>query len=234
MPAPTKPLASVDTTLMKMSDALFRLSPGLLGTLDSDLNCPIMSPLDENADETERIGCAHLLDARLQLINGQVSESKPAGIPEIRLEPDPGVLGPTASSSSGSIASRRPGAPTLLLRAKPFDVSNAHPKHISALLRLLYVHSCINPANQSPHVPSLLVPLYAVLVMEVEPENLAHAEADTFWLFEALVGEFSELEDQEGGKVWMKNFSDRLAQADEELSASLVWAILSERLTALT
>ncbi|OAX43570.1 hypothetical protein K503DRAFT_126164 [Rhizopogon vinicolor AM-OR11-026] len=206
IPAPTKPLGGVDTTLMNISDALFRLPHELFGTLDSDLNCPIMSPLDENADKSERIGCAQLLDARLQLIDGQISESKPTGIPEIRLE------------RSGSIASRRPGVPTLLLRAKPSDVCNAHPKHVSALLRLLYLHSCINPANQSPHIPSLLVPLYAVLVMEVEPEDLAHAEADTFWLFEALVGEFSELEDQEGGKVWMKKFSDRLAQADDELS----------------
>lgn len=227
MSAPTKPLGGVDTTLMEISDALFRLPDGLFDTLDSDLNCPIMSPLDENTDETRRIGCAHLLDARLQLLHRQTSETKPAGIPEIRLEPDAGVPELTASSSSGSIASRRPGAPTLLLRAKPFDVCNAHPKHVSALLRLLYLHSCINPANQSPHIPSLLVPLYAVLVMEVEPEDLAHAEADTFWLFEALVGEFSELEDQEGGKVWMKKFSDRLTQADEDLAASLVRALLN-------
>ncbi|KAG0704141.1 hypothetical protein DFH29DRAFT_393198 [Suillus ampliporus] len=118
------------------------------------------------------------------------------------------MLDLTPSPSSDSIASRRPGAPTTLLHAKVFDVSSAHPRHISALLHLLYLHSCINPANQSPHIPSLLVPLYVVLVREVETEDLAHAEADTFWLFEALVGEFSELADQEGGKVWMKTFSD--------------------------
>ncbi|KAG0705900.1 regulator of Vps4 activity in the MVB pathway-domain-containing protein [Suillus ampliporus] len=221
MPSPTKPLSGIDTTLMNISDSLFRLPPGLFDTLDSDPKCPTMSPLDENADETERVGCAHLIDARLLILRGQISTSKPAGIPEIRLEPEAGTLDLTPSPSSDSIASRRPGAPTTLLHAKLFDVSSAHPRHISALLRLLYLHSCINPANQSPHIPSLLVPLYAVLVREVEPEDLAHAEADTFWLFEALVGEFSELADQEGGKVWMKTFSDRLAQADGELAASL-------------
>lgn len=220
-PAPTKPLSNNDTTLMKISESLFRLPHGLFDTLDSRPNCPTMSPLDENADENERIGCAHLLDARLQVLRGQISASKPAGIPEIRLEPDDGTLELSQLPSSGSIASRRPGAPTTLLHAGPFGGSSAHPQHISALLRLLYLHSCINPANQSPDIPSLLVPLYAVLVREVEPEDLAHAEADTFWLFEALVGEFSELADQEGGKVWMKKFSDRLAQADGELAASL-------------
>lgn len=219
MPAPTKPLSNIDTALMKISESLFRLPPGLFDTLASGPNCPIMSPLDENIDETERIGCAHLLDARLQILRGQISASEPAGIPEIRLEPDAGTLELSQLPSSGSIASRRPGAPTTLLHAGPFGGS--HPQHISALLRLLYLHSCINPANQSPDIPSLLVPLYAVLVREVEPEDLVHAEADTFWLFEVLVGEFSELADQEGGKVWMKKFSDRLAQADGELAASL-------------
>ncbi|KAG2367514.1 regulator of Vps4 activity in the MVB pathway-domain-containing protein [Suillus spraguei] len=219
MPAPTKPLSNIDTTLMKISESLFRLPPGLFDTLDSGPNCPIMSPLDENIDETERIGYAHLLDARLQVLREQISASEPAGIPEIRLEPDAGTLELSQLPSSGSIASRRSGAPTTLLHAGPFGGS--HPQHISALLRLLYLHSCINPANQSPDIPSLLVPLYAVLVREVEPEDLAHAEADTFWLFEVLVGEFSDLADQEGGKVWMKKFSDRLTQADEELAASL-------------
>lgn len=221
MPAPTKPLNSVDTTLINISESLFRLPPGLFDTLDSAPNCPTMSPLDENADESERVGCAHLLDARLQVLRGQISASKPAGIPEIRLEPDAGTLELSQLPSSSSIPSRRPGAPTTLLHAGPFGGSSAHPQHILALLRLLYLHSCINPANQSPDIPSLLVPLYAVLVREVEPEDLAHAEADTFWLFEALIGEFSELADQEGGKVWMKKFSDRLAQTDVELAASL-------------
>lgn len=218
MPAPTKPLSNTDTTLMKMSESLFRLPPELFDTLDIGTNCPTLSPLDENADETERIGCAHLLDARLQVLHGQISASNPAGIPEIRLEPDIGTL---ELSQLPSMDSCGPGASTTLLHAGPFGGSSAHPQHISALLRLLYLHSCINPANQSPDIPSLLVPLYTVLIREVEPEDSAHAEADTFWLFEALVGEFSELADQEGGKVWMKKFSDRLAQADGELAASL-------------
>lgn len=221
LPAPTKPLSNIDTALMKISESLFRLPHGLFDTLDSGPNYLTLSPLDENADETERIGCAHLLDARLQVLRSQMSASKPAGIPEIRLEPDVGTLELSQLPSSDSIASRRPGAPTTLLHAGPFGGSSAHPQHISALLRLLYLHSCINPANQSPDIPSLLVPLYAVLIREVEQEDLAHAEADTFWLFEALVGEFSELADQDGGKVWMKKFSDRLAQADGELAASL-------------
>jgi hypothetical protein len=69
---------------------------------------------------------------------------------------------------------------------------------------------------------SLLIPLYSVLLQEVESPDVAHVEADTFWLFEAMVGEFAELEDDEGGNGWMRRFSDRLAWADPELSADLV------------
>lgn len=69
---------------------------------------------------------------------------------------------------------------------------------------------------------SLLIPLYAVLNEEVEPQDQAHIEADTFWLFEAMVSEFSELEDQDGGNRWMKKFGERVAWADPELSSDLV------------
>jgi hypothetical protein len=61
-----------------------------------------------------------------------------------------------------------------------------------------------------------------VLNHEVELEDLAHVEADTFWVFEAMVGEFSGLEDEEGGNICMKNFSHRLAWADGDLFNDLV------------
>ena len=57
---------------------------------------------------------------------------------------------------------------------------------------------------------------------EIEPADAAHAEADTFWLFEALIGELVELEEEEGGKVWMQRFSERLCAADGELTENLV------------
>ncbi|KAG5636809.1 hypothetical protein H0H81_006797 [Sphagnurus paluster] len=60
-----------------------------------------------------------------------------------------------------------------------------------------------------------------VLNQEIVPEDLAHAEADTFWLFEAMVGEFSELEDEEGGSVWMKKFGERMSWADPDLFQNL-------------
>jgi hypothetical protein len=56
----------------------------------------------------------------------------------------------------------------------------------------------------------------------MDPKDVAHVEADTFWVFEAMIGEFSELEDEEGGNIWMKKLGDRLAWADAELSANLV------------
>ena len=57
---------------------------------------------------------------------------------------------------------------------------------------------------------------------EIDLEDMAHVEADTFWLFEAMVADFSELEDEEGGAVWMKKFSERLTWADPELSENMV------------
>jgi hypothetical protein len=78
--------------------------------------------------------------------------------------------------------------------------------------------------NHSPHVPSLLIPLYSILIQETDPKDTAHVEADTFWVFEAMIGEFSELEDEEGGNIWMKKLSERLLWADEELSTNLVRA----------
>jgi len=73
---------------------------------------------------------------------------------------------------------------------------------------------------------SLLIPLYSVLHREVESPDVAHVEADTFWLFESMVGEFADLEDEGGGNEWMRRFSDRLQWADPELSADLVSLIL--------
>ena len=57
---------------------------------------------------------------------------------------------------------------------------------------------------------------------EADPSDLAHAEADTFWLFESLLREISELEEEEGGTLWMKRLGERLATADPELYEDLV------------
>jgi hypothetical protein len=79
----------------------------------------------------------------------------------------------------------------------------------------------INPGNISPHSSSLLVPLYSALMQEVDSEDLAHVEADTFWLFEAILAELLGLEDN-SGKDWMEKLSERLAWADNDLFVHLV------------
>ena len=58
--------------------------------------------------------------------------------------------------------------------------------------------------------------------MEADPAELAHAEADAFWMFEKLLQEVSELEESEGGVVWMGKLKERLAMADNELLEDLV------------
>ena len=172
-------------------------------------------PLDEDASDDVTIDCARNIDVRLQHIHKHNTEPRGLGIPEIRLEPQ---IQHTQSDSEEDEAH----TPTTLVQAKSFNSSPAHRNHLSALLRLLYIHSCLNPANQVPHIPALLVPLYSTLTREIEPADAAHAEADTFWLFEALIGELVELEEEEGGKVWMQRFSERLRAADGELAENLV------------
>ncbi|KAG6330353.1 hypothetical protein ID866_8735 [Astraeus odoratus] len=215
LPPPSSPLAHADATILRVSESLFRLPPEMFALLEDEPENYSLCPLDETAEESIRITCARDLDLRMQLVRQASNSNEPEapGIPEIRLESD--------VQSLPSDASQGDETHTTLLQAKSFDAPPAHPKHLSALFRLLYLHACLNPANQAPHIPALLVPLYSALTREVEPADAAHAEADTFWLFEALVGELVELEDEEGGKVWMRRFSGRLAIADPELSENL-------------
>ncbi|KAH8106747.1 regulator of Vps4 activity in the MVB pathway-domain-containing protein [Cristinia sonorae] len=124
-------------------------------------------------------------------------------------------------SAPDTPASTHSSLPTTLLASKAYTAAGAHPKHASALLRLLYIHSCLNPANRAPQVASLLVPIYSALADEADPDDLAHVEADAFWLFETVVGEFADLEDPDLCNVWMKKFGGRLSWADVELAENL-------------
>lgn len=202
LPPPSTPLLPVDTALLNASNQLSSVPSSLFSGLAHEAEFHELCPLDNSAPQEIKILCARNLDTRLAAIRdrGQSVSSSPA-TPEIRLEAD-------EHSQQES---------TLLSSSSSRTVGNAHQKHVTALLRLLYLHTSVNSGNLSPYIASLLVPLYAVLNQEVEPEELAHVEADTFWLFETMVGEFAELEDEEGGNICMKNFSRRLAWADVDL-----------------
>ena len=151
-------------------------------------------PLDEDASDDVKIDCARSIDIRLQYIHMHNSEPHVLSIPEIRLELQ--IQHTPSDSEEDEVHT-----PTTLVQAKPFNSPPVHRKHLSALLRLLYIHSCLNPANQVPHIPALLVPLYSTLTWEIEPADVAHAEASTFWLFEVFIRELVEFEEEEGGKV---------------------------------
>lgn len=208
----------MDSSLLGVSHQLSRILPGLFDGLEVEPQHSHQCPLDSTATESIKLACSSNLDLRLAAIKTRhPQDANIASIPEIRLE---GITD-NAPSDSETIAARRRQAPSLLAASNPYN-NKAHPIHMSALLRLLYLHCSINPGNISPHLPSLLVPLYSVLCQEVDVEDLAHVEADTFWLFESIVGEFSELEDEEGGTVWMQKFGQRLAWADPDLQTSLV------------
>ncbi|PBK96735.1 hypothetical protein ARMGADRAFT_988770 [Armillaria gallica] len=217
---PTTPLSVLDTALENVSKQLSRVPPDLFACLVDEPESSPLCPLDDLCPEATRIFCASNLDRRLEAIKAVHSPSASIGIPEIRLESEAETT-TNEDSQQGTFSIRRSNIPPTLFVSKSLSEGMAHSKHMSALYRLLYIHSAINPGNLSPHIPNLLVPLYSVLMQEIEPEDIAHAEADTFWLFEAVVGEFSELEDEEGSTVWMKKFGDRLAWADSDLHYSL-------------
>lgn len=213
---------------MEAVKQLSQVPPNLYTLLEEDPEWVGISPLDEDAPEESRIPYAYNLDKRLDAISqkdsGEVCdlnatpESCP-GIDDIPATPEISVTAPEDPSDE------TPAAPTTLMASRSFGTaSNTSRKHVSALVRLLYVHSCLNPAHRSPYIASLLIPLYSVLNMEIEVQDVAHAEADTFWLFETVVSEFSPLEDEaEGeGALWIKKLGDRVWWADSEFYTDLV------------
>ncbi|KAF9792755.1 regulator of Vps4 activity in the MVB pathway-domain-containing protein [Thelephora terrestris] len=226
LPAPSTPLSSLDANLMEVGKQLSGVPPNLYAFLEEDPEWVGISPLDEDAPEEIRIPLSHNLDQRLNAINqndsGSVGDLN--ATPEIRLEADdiPGT--PEISvTAPENLSEETPAAPTTLVASRSFGIaSNASRRHVSALVRLLYVHSCLNPAHRSPYIASLLVPLYSALNMEIEAQDVAHAEADTFWLFEAMISEFAPLEDEAEGALWMKKLGDRVWQADSEFYADLL------------
>ena len=226
LPAPSTPLSSLDANLTEATKQLSQVPPSLYVLLEEDPEWLGMSPLDEGAPEQIRMPCAYNLDQRLDAISHKDSGSVDGlnAMPEIRLEADDVPTTPEISvTAPGDPLDITPAEPTTLVASRSFGTaSNASRKHMSALVRLLYVHSCLNPAHRSPYIASLLIPLYSVLNMEIEPQDVAHAEADTFWLFEAMISEFSPLEDEAEGALWMRKLGDRVWWADSEFYTDLV------------
>ncbi|KAI8998478.1 regulator of Vps4 activity in the MVB pathway-domain-containing protein [Trametes punicea] len=247
LPEPTGPLAPTDQAILDVSNELSTVPRSLLVSLEEEPEpCP-QCPLDERAPDEIRIPCAANVDVRLKIIRSkQAGESAPSHdapeirldtTPEIRLDSTPEVrleeASPTKTrrnehstldqslSVPNSPSSTHSGISTTLLPSRPYSTMGAHPKHYSSLLRLLYIHSCLNPANRSPQIASLLVPIYTALVEEVDEPDLPHIEADTFWVFESMIGEFAELEDEQNGAVWVQKLSERLRWADAELADDL-------------
>ncbi|VDB82786.1 unnamed protein product [Peniophora sp. CBMAI 1063] len=205
---PTEPPAPLDAALAGAVKDLFRVPHELFAGLGDAPDPAPACPLDDSAPEDSRIPFANILDARLNAMQATKSGPLTADAPpSISVTTEEGEE--SSDNGLGSSTSRA------------FSTGGAHPTHASALVRLLYVHSALNPAKRSPHLASVLLPLYAVMIREIEPSDLAHAEADTFWAFEAVVGDFAELEDEEGGAAWMGKFGERVAWADPELASDL-------------
>lgn len=209
------PRVASDRKLLDALKPLEKVPHELFGSLRIEPDDAPTCPLDPSAPEGFKLACAENLERRLQALRA----SKPP------TQKPPKVHLGEAETDTPMISVSSPEAQTeakTLLTSHGVDLAGAHSKHCAALRRILYLHASLNPANQSPHTPSLLVPLFAVMLQEIEPRDVAHVEADTFWVFEAMISEVSELEDEEVGKQWLTKFSERLKWADGDLSINLV------------
>ncbi|KXN82515.1 TBC1 domain family member 13, partial [Leucoagaricus sp. SymC.cos] len=225
LPPPINPISGQDKTLLEVYNHLARIPVDLLSQLDSEPEDLNSCPLHPSSSEDIRIPFANCLDTRLRFLRRlnevDLKNHSVDSTPEIRLETDPDAM-PAISLTEADTSPDHHNAPTTLLSSKSITLGSASQRHISTLLRLLYIHASINPGNLSPYLPSLLVPLYTTLMQEVEHEDLAHAEADTFWLFEAFVAEFAELEDDDGSSLWMTRLGEQLRCKDAELLELLI------------
>jgi hypothetical protein len=224
MSSPTEAEA-LDEALLNIFKHISRIPRQMFSHLETAPELFSISPLSPGADEEVKIDHAFALDERLKVLreNDDDTESE-ASAPTIKIsvenEPTPGIK--ISDHDDEDSESGESSEPQTILESKAYSFGSAHPLHCSAILRLLFIHASINPGKLSPHIPALLVPLYSALLQEVEPEDLAHVEADTFWLFEAIVSEISELDEEEGGQKWMSSFDSVVAWADPELYTDLV------------
>jgi hypothetical protein len=219
LPLPSTPLSPPDASLLSLAKSLSHLPPELDLLLEQSPLCPF----DSNAPDGLRNEAADAVDLRVKLIQGHTQDTGTVnGTPEIRLGPaDPTSLQMPQISVSSPIDSPTDDG------SRKMSGTVLHPSvftrsHATSLMRLLYIHMALHPSTPTPYLASVLVPLYVAMIQEVEPSELAHVEADTFWLFTELWGEVGELSEDEGSQVWVAKLGHRLAWADPELSGDLV------------
>jgi hypothetical protein len=204
-------LSSRDVTLLDISKQLSRIPSALFLYLDRAPDVSTLCPLYDDAPDD----ITNILELRLAVLQDE-HKSESVMTPEIWVEMHD-------SSDEIHVGSNAKDAKHAnILSTNAYRPPGVHPRHSSVLLRILYLHATINPGVLSPHVPSLLIPLYAILAQEVEPEHSAHAEADAFWLFEVMLGEFVEFEEEQAVTMWLHRFSERVAWADKDLFDFLV------------
>ncbi|KAH7107531.1 regulator of Vps4 activity in the MVB pathway-domain-containing protein [Auriculariales sp. MPI-PUGE-AT-0066] len=196
LPAPASPLSTEDVALLSISRAL----PGLL---PAPLSHPIVSPLnpfDSSAPEETRITTRDEVDRRAWMIANRHLISRPQP-PAIQVNGDDKEI------------------PLISLTAPPSSTSEASPS--TPLLRLMYIYTCLHPSTPPSQLPNVLIPLYTTLAETTDETDLAHVEADSFWLLEEVSAEFGDLWTDEGCDRWRNTIAKRLTWVDPDLYAAL-------------
>ena len=229
LPPPNASISGLDEKLLEVYKHLVRVPVGLLNQLHSEPEDSSLCPFHQNSPENIRISFSNCLDTRLHCLLRLDKTDRREIFEPITPEANAGNnldSTPTISLTEPNALYDENNIPKTLLSSRTISLGGISQRHASALLRLLYVHTSLNSGNLSPYVSSLLVPLYTALTQEIDQDDLAHAEADAFWLFEAFIAEFLELEDEESLKSWILRFGELLERRDPELSEQLVCSSL--------
>ncbi|KAF8580909.1 hypothetical protein K439DRAFT_1636664 [Ramaria rubella] len=216
---PKTPLSTLDASLSSLAKSLTTLPP----ELDVDLDLSPLCPFDEVAPEGLKIEVAGAVDERVRLIQEHDSDANngPNAASELRLKSAnmPSLPMPQISVSSPTSVSKDDINPEASIRTIHSQITR---NHTTSLLRLMYIHMALHPSASTVYLTSLVIPLYVTMIQEIEPAELAHVEADTFWLLTELWGDVGELVEDQEGRAWMSKFGQRLAWADAELSEYLM------------
>jgi hypothetical protein len=200
----------MDAFLFSMAKSLSTLP----SELDAEIESSPLCPFDDSAPEGLKMHDSDAVDDRLRLIQAYVHDlPRSAGPPEIHVEhvsmPDISISSPNDTSTFLEISTA--DTPLISIRG-----------HASSLLRLMYIHVSLHSSASATYLTSVLVPLYTAMIQEIDPAELAHVEADTFWLLNELWGEVNDLTDTERSQLWVSKLGQRLARADPNLYSDLV------------
>lgn len=218
---PTSPLSTRDKLLDSIAKDVRRTQPRLAFFRQRPQPSPF-NPLSPTASQP--ISSLSALTDRILKIEELAANTS---------IPNPGLQVNDSRPSSRASSSRSPTPTLSIVPPSPPPALPISETHQSSLLRVLFLFSLLHP--HQPYTQGLnevLAPIYYVLASyPFDPRDPAadpaHAEADAFWIFTEIIGEFGAVighpdEWARGSEGVGNRFSERLKWADPSLWQFLV------------